>query len=366
LGVEVDAIENPPYYVDSFPFYNCLGVPTPFASFPERRFTAHLKIWAEAVYALSGVTRVSRSAGYDLVYAHAPTIEDLLAASAVSRDIGVPLVVVHHHHYPSTENGMNPLSIYRDCRNVASPPSSVISTIEFFLIRSLAARASAHIAVSKFTERQLLHMGYPPGSIFVSGNGVDAAYTDSFPEEGGPIYDGIYVGRVSPVKGSLDLLDIWRLVVDEIPGAKLVIVGGTKPYIHAEMREKMIKLGIGGKVEIAGLVSDEVKFRLLKRSRVFVFPSLAEGWGLAPLEAMSCKLPVVSYDLPVLREVLGQGAIFAPLGDRRAFAEAICSILRDEGGRWRLGLQSRRIAEGYSWDSVAERELRFLERVAGV
>jgi len=366
LGVQVDAIENPPYYAESFPFYNCLGVPMPFEAFPERRFTAHLKIWAGAVYTVSAAGRISRSSGYDLVYAHAPTVEDLLAGTMVSRELGVPLVVVHHHHYPSTERGLNLLDVYRDCRRVASPPSSAISAVEFFLIRSLGARARAHIAVSEFTRRQLLRMGFSPETIQVSGNGVDVARIDSFSGGDEPIYDGIYIGRISPVKGSLDLLEIWRLVVDEMPMARLVIVGGTKPYIEAEVRERLRKLGLEERVEIAGLVSEEVKFRLLKRSRVFVFPSLAEGWGLAPLEAMSCRLPVVCYDLPVLREVLGRAAVFAPLGNHRTFADVICSVLEDEGRRRQLGLQSRSIAEGYSWDVVAERELRFLERVAGV
>lgn len=360
-GIEVDVVENPPTYVGTFPYYRCHEIFLPFNAFPEKRFTAHYKIWAGTVYALSGAQHLKGD--YDVVYAHAPTLEDLVTTRSIGGRLKAPWVVVHHHHYFSTENGMNVFNIYRDCREVASPVSAAISTLEFFIIRKLALGADAQIAVSNFTKRQLVNTGYPKGSIYVSGNGVDVKYVDSFPEQPEKMYDGVFLGRVSPVKGSLDMIEIWHRVVEKIPKARLAVVGGTKPYVEEDMRRRIRELGLRENIYLAGLVSEEEKFRLLKGSRVFIFPSLAEGWGLAPVEGLACHLPVVCYGLDVLRENLTHGAVFVPFRDFGKFAEEIVELLSNENYRNELGRDGRKLAEEYSWDKIAERELEILTKV---
>lgn len=362
-GVEVDVIENPPCYVETFPYYRCHKIFLPFNSFPEKRFTAHYKIWAGTAYAFAGAQHLRGD--YDIVYAHAPTVEDLITARSLSRRLGIPWVVVHHHHYFSTEKGINVFNIYKDCRKVASSVSAAISTFEFFLIRKLALGANAQIAVSNYTKRQLTSTGYPEESIHVSGNGVDVKYIDSFPEQDEKLCDGVSVGRVSPVKGSLDLIEIWHRVVKAIPDARLVIVGGTKPYVEASMRRRIRELGLNDNVHLAGLVSEEDKLKFLKGSKIFVFPSLAEGWGLAPAEGLACRLPVVCYNLDVLKENFTHGAVFVSLGDFDRFAEEVVKLLKDEAYRIELGREGRKLAETYSWGSIASRELEILEKVAG-
>ena len=360
-GLKVDVIENPPCYFKTFPYYKCHEIFLPFNSFPEKRFTAHYKIWAGTVYSLIGSQHLRGN--YDVVYAHAPTLENLVTACSLSWRLKVPWVIVHHHHYSSTESGINVFNIYRDCRKVATSVSAAISTLEFFVIRKLAMGANAQIAVSNFTTRQLMSIGYPKTSIFVSGNGVDVNYTDSFPEQHEKKYDGIFVGRVSPVKGSRDLIEIWRRVVEKKPNARLLIVGGTKPYVANSIRRRLHELELRDNIHLAGLVSEEDKFRFLKGSRVFVFPSLAEGWGLAPVEALACNLPIVCYDLSVLKENLLSGAVFIPFRDFDKFAEVIVSLLANDELRVRLSRDGRKLAEKYSWYKVAERELDILKQV---
>jgi len=362
-GIKVDVLENPPCYVESFPYYRCHQIFLPFNSFPEKRFTAHYKIWTGTVYAFIGAKHLDDN--YDVVYAHAPTVEDLVIASSISQKLNIPLVVVHHHHYSSTERGINLFNIYRDCRQVASGISAAISTLEFFIIRHLALGAYAQIAVSDFTKNQLIQMGYPKNKIFVSGNGVDVNYIDSFPTQQQK-YDGISVGRLSPVKGSLDLIDIWRRVVDLVPDANLGIVGGTKPYMQRTIEEKINNLNLKDNIHLFGLVSEKKKFKLLKSSKVFVFPSQAEGWGLAPVEGLACNLPIVCYDLPVLKETLKFGAVFVPFRDFDRFAQETVKLLTSDKQRIELGVKGRKLAEDYSWDKIANKELNILKGVVGL
>lgn len=363
-GVEVDVLENPPCYFKMFPHYKGYKIYLPFSSFPEKRFTAHYKIWAGTLYAFSGARHLRGN--YDLVYAHAPTVEDLITARSLSRRLNVPWIVVHHHHYTSTEMGVNVFNIYRDCRKVASSVSAAISTLEFFLIRKLALEANAQITVSSFTRKQLTGMGYPIEKIFVSGNGVDVNYIDSFSGQPEKKWDGIFVGRISPVKGSLDLIEIWSRVVGDFPKAKLVVVGGTKPYMERQMRTKIKKLGLHENIRLTGLVSEKEKFKLLKGSKIFIFPSLAEGWGLAPVEGMACCLPVICYNLDVLRENLTHGSVFVPLRDFDRFAKEIVKLLNDEKHRVKLGMEGRNLAQEYSWDKIARLELEILEKVIDI
>ncbi|MFH0896438.1 MAG: glycosyltransferase, partial [Candidatus Bathyarchaeota archaeon] len=96
---------------------------------------------------------------------------------------------------------------------------------------------------------------------------------------------------------------------------------------------------------------------------VFIFPSLAEGWGIAPVEGLACHLPVVCYGLDVLKENLRHGAVFVPFRDFDTFAEETIKLLSNEDYRTELGGAGRKLAEEYSWDRIAERELEILQKV---
>jgi glycosyltransferase involved in cell wall biosynthesis len=110
-----------------------------------------------------------------------------------------------------------------------------------------------------------------------------------------------------------------------------------------------------------GVLDEQTKFSLMRESRICLFPSFVEGWGIVPQEALACGLPVIVYDLPVYRENIADcEAVFsvAP-GDYRAMGEKAVELLRLE--------DCRRIADGglefvsrFSWDEVAAREFRLL------
>ena len=103
-----------------------------------------------------------------------------------------------------------------------------------------------------------------------------------------------------------------------------------------------------------GYVDDEARAGLLNGARVFAFPSVYEGFGLPPLEAMRAGVPVVATAAGSVPEVLGDAALIVPVGDTDAFAGALFQAVDDEPVRARLVDAGRDRAALYSWDRCAE------------
>jgi glycosyltransferase involved in cell wall biosynthesis len=107
-----------------------------------------------------------------------------------------------------------------------------------------------------------------------------------------------------------------------------------------------------------GWVSPEVREVLLSRASLLAYPSVYEGFGLPPLEAMAVGTPVVASDLPVHREVLGDGALLVPAEDASALAAALDAVLSDERLRSRLVTSGLAQAARYDWARSAAEMLR--------
>jgi glycosyltransferase involved in cell wall biosynthesis len=91
----------------------------------------------------------------------------------------------------------------------------------------------------------------------------------------------------------------------------------------------------------------------LHSSKLFLLPSTNEGFARAVAEAMACGLPCIISDIPNLREVYGDAAVFVPVGDHMTLAEEIISLLADEQKRAKIGQSSRARAKEFQWDKVA-------------
>jgi glycosyltransferase involved in cell wall biosynthesis len=108
--------------------------------------------------------------------------------------------------------------------------------------------------------------------------------------------------------------------------AILVRVGA--PLSPDEM-QLAARLGVAGAIRYVGVVDDETLIQWYNAADLFVFPSLWEGFGWPPLEAMACGTPVVASDVPAIAEVVGDAGILVPLHDPAAFARAAERVLMD-------------------------------------
>ena len=177
------------------------------------------------------------------------------------------------------------------------------------------------------------------------------------------------VGGIEPRKGSIDLLDSFarlRAARAPRPAPALVIAGGEtlfdyRPY-RAAWQARADELGVTpivlGPVPHGDLPS------LVAAADVFAFPSTAEGFGLAAMEALAAGVPVVTRDLPVLREVFGGAARFG--ADVAGLAAALDDALDDALDRPDPGLAGagRALARRHTWAAAAGRHLGLYRSLA--
>jgi glycosyltransferase involved in cell wall biosynthesis len=199
---------------------------------------------------------------------------------------------------------------------------------------------------------------------------MDVAYeaaADIFQASGDPREDFIlYAGGISPSKNLLTLLDAYSKLPD--PATRLVLAGdyaGDRfQSSYQELRARIDALGLASRVELTGFVSDEHLASLYRRARVFVMPSLDEGFGLPAVEAMACGAPVVVSSGNALEEVVGDAGLAVDPSDAAGLAAAIDRILSDAALAAELSGRSLVRARQFSWDVTARGVLAALERTA--
>jgi glycosyltransferase involved in cell wall biosynthesis len=143
---------------------------------------------------------------------------------------------------------------------------------------------------------------------------------------------------------------------------KLAIIGsGTKNCVK-KLRTEISKKKLWGNIELLGFLSEPEKFRIMKSSKMLLFPSNYESWGIVACEAMACGIPVVAYNLPVYEEIFPQGMLMAPVGDSEKFAELVMSLLNDGTKCKKLGDAALETVARYDWDKIAEMVSEILEK----
>jgi glycosyltransferase involved in cell wall biosynthesis len=136
----------------------------------------------------------------------------------------------------------------------------------------------------------------------------------------------------------------------ELTDYNLVIVGrnaASHPLVTGAL-EKNPRLA--GRILTPGFVPDEKLAALYSGATAFLFPSLAEGFGLPPLEAMQCGVPVISSNTTSMPEVMGDAGILLPPTDVAAWCQAMLRVARDETLRAELSGKSRQRATHFSWE----------------
>ena len=164
-------------------------------------------------------------------------------------------------------------------------------------------------------------------------------------------------------KNLLRLLGALKLVPP--PARPLLILPGYHTAHEEQLRQRADELGIGGDVRFLGWVSGEELEGLYDASACFVFPSLAEGFGLPVLEAMSRGVPVACSARGSLLEVAGDAALFFDPGSERDIAGALERLLTDTSLAERLRQAGRDQAARFTWQATAEGTLASYVRAMG-
>lgn len=209
---------------------------------------------------------------------------------------------------------------------------------------SLARRAIRVVAVSEATrDAALARWGLPEERIVVVRPGagpVGRAAGDAPPVPGRYL---LFVGALEPRKAPEVLASAYLAARADGLQAELVVVG--------EGREHEVLATAGA--TMLGRVGDQELAALYAGALALVLPSRLEGFGLPPLEALSYETPSVVSDVPALREMLGDGALFVVPGDQAALSRAMLEIEADEALRWRLVAAGAPRVAALSWERAA-------------
>jgi glycosyltransferase involved in cell wall biosynthesis len=172
----------------------------------------------------------------------------------------------------------------------------------------------------------------------------------------------LYVGGLSPHKNLLRLIEAFALGAP--PTTRLVLVGDLRDNFHThvpELRALIEKLALSNRVIFTGFVPDDQLALLYGRALALVQPSLLEGFGLPPVEAMACGTPVLHSTAGSLPEVIaGAGLAFDPL-NVQAQAEAIRRISADPDLRADLAWRALERAAHFNWSRVGDQLLGAFE-----
>jgi glycosyltransferase involved in cell wall biosynthesis len=225
--------------------------------------------------------------------------------------------------------------------------------------------SDAIIAVSEFTKREIVAVcGVPARRIAVAHNAVDPGLVDGAPGQA-PVVPPYFlaVGNLQPRKNLETVIRAYRKASESTVGERLVIIGKATAQ-GSQVYEEAADLQAAGRVVFTGYVDDQTMSGALRGASAFVFPSLYEGFGLPPLEAMAAGAPVIASDIPATREVLGDAAMLVAAKDVDAWAEALRQISSDPGLRERLSVRGRVRSSSFSWEDSARIVAATLERVA--
>lgn len=235
------------------------------------------------------------------------------------------------------------------------------------LIRRALGRGAWIHTGSEFVRAEIVeHFGADPDRVVAIHHGVRAAPVGD-PVAGRTLAGGdryiLALGTVEPRKDLPSLVRAFDLLADDDRAVRLVIAGPdgwgadalTAALDASPHHDRVVRLG---------WVDEGQRSALLAGTTAYAFPSVYEGFGLPPIEAMSAGVPVVATRAGSLPEVCGDGADLVAVGDIEGLAAALRRVIVDEGHRAALVERGRQVADRYDWGAAADRFAALLARVA--
>ena len=164
----------------------------------------------------------------------------------------------------------------------------------------------------------------------------------------------LFVGTLEPRKNLLTLLKALAQILSETSLRPQLVIAGGEGWLMDETFSFINKSGIADRLRLTGYLGDEDLCALYSSCRIFIYPSLYEGFGLPPLEAMACGAPVIAGRIPALQETLGDAARLVEPTDVAALTKSITELWEDERPRQRLAAMGKQRVEQFSWGKTAQ------------
>jgi glycosyltransferase involved in cell wall biosynthesis len=254
-------------------------------------------------------------------------------------------------------------------------------SMHYQLTRRVLNGAARILAVSHFSKSEIEQLfGIPSSRVEVVYNAIDERFLHGHASDADrqliaerylvtyPFL--LYAGRISPHKNLIRIIEAFSALrgelekEDKFPDLKLIIIGDDLSG-HPDLRRTVIRSGVHNDVRFFGFVPIDVLRIFYDVANVFIFPSLYEGFGLPPLEAMAHGTPVVTSNTSSLPEVVGNAAVLVNPENVFEIMRATHRVLVDPALREKLKQRGYEQAKRFSWDKSARSILRVYEEVLG-
>jgi glycosyltransferase involved in cell wall biosynthesis len=265
-----------------------------------------------------------------------------------------------------------------DCIHLMFPqylPNKLALLYARFFMWWATRRARRVLTVSEASKRDILRFcRVPADRVTVIPNAIDDRFRVAPPEdeverirERFQLHEPfvLYVGNVKPHKNLERLIQaVHHLHENGYDELKLLVIGSDISK-YATLRRAIHAYNLHRYVRFLGFVPDRTLNILYRLTSVFAFPSLYEGFGLPPLEAMACGAPVVTSNTSSLPEVVGDAAVLVDPTDSRAIAEGLAHVLADPNLRADLRRRGVARAQAFSWAEGARAVRRIYDTASG-
>ena len=172
----------------------------------------------------------------------------------------------------------------------------------------------------------------------------------------------VFLGRFHLQKGLLEIPSILEIVLQTIPTAKLAIIGDGDTKIKNKLMEAIQSKNLENNIKVFGSMVGKNKTQILNKSKIFVFPSYFESFGIVVLEAMAQGLPVVAYNLPVF-QVFKAGMIKVPILNNELFSSEIIKLLNDGSHYNKMSVSAKSFASTFSWEKTGEEIISIINKL---
>lgn len=227
--------------------------------------------------------------------------------------------------------------------------------------RFSARHARRVIAISEHTRRDVHRLyGVPLDQIDVAYPGVDESLRPADPEaiarfrreKNLPDKFLLFLGTLEPRKNLNMLIQAFTEMKRDCPTATLVLAGGVG-WKADDLFAAIDSSGVKDSIVLPGFIKAEEKVLWMSSATAFVYPSIYEGFGIPPLEALACGTPVITSDAASLPEVVGEAGLSISPTDPNGWAQALQRVWSDDAYRTELRERGLRQAQKFTWSAAA-------------
>lgn len=248
--------------------------------------------------------------------------------------------------------------------------------------KTMVTRANKLLAVSDNTKNDLQELfNVSPEKITVVKNGVDQRFFEEVPRSREEIKKELsekfkiekdyilFVGTLEPIKNVTRLIQAFGIFKENTKRKGLkhdyqLVLGGKRGWLAGEYLQIAKDLGLEDDIKFLGYIEGDDLRKLYKNAKLFVMPSLYEGFGMTVLEAMACGVPSVISNTNALKEIAGDAVAYVDPIDTEKIADKIQSLIENEEDKSEMKQKGIAQAHKFSWENCAMETLALYEESA--